>query len=273
MLGKVVSDSQRDWDEVLPQVMAAYRGTRHDATGYSPNMLFLGHEVSTALDLIMDLPPDQSSVYNDYNDFVQRVRQHATEAHRIAREHLKKSAERRKSDYDIRVRKQQFEVGEWVWYYYPRHYKQRSPKWQKHYTGPFLVVRAIPPSNNVLQKSPRSKTFVVHTDKLKKCCGDRPTSWLSPVTTEVAEPFREQSLVPSTCSESVQSPHRRSKNYRRREPLLCDDVTPKEPSDDLYADSRRRQPPRKHRRPVHFKDYVCNNLKLCHNNLTWVAVW
>jgi len=83
VLGKVVSDSQCDWDEVLPQVMAAYRGTRHDATGYSPNMLFLGHEVSTALDLIMGLPPDQSSVYDDNDGFVQRVKQHATELTRL----------------------------------------------------------------------------------------------------------------------------------------------------------------------------------------------
>jgi len=128
MLGKVVSDSQRDWDEVLPQVMAAYRGTKHDATGYSPNMLFLGREVSTALDLIMELPPNQSSVNDGYDDFVQRVKQHATEAHKIAREHLKKCAERRKSGYNIRVRQQEFQVGDWVWYYYPRRYRFRSPK-------------------------------------------------------------------------------------------------------------------------------------------------
>ena len=35
MLGKVVSDSQRDWDEHLPLVMAAYRSSPHSATGYA----------------------------------------------------------------------------------------------------------------------------------------------------------------------------------------------------------------------------------------------
>jgi hypothetical protein len=30
----------------------------------------------------------------------------------------------------------------------------------------------------VLQKSPKSKPFVVHTDKLKKCFGLTPISWL-----------------------------------------------------------------------------------------------
>ena len=274
MLGKVVGDSQRDWDEVLPQVMAAYRGTRHDATGYSPNMLFLGREVSTALDLIMGLPSDQNSVCDDYDDFVQRVRQHSTEAFQIAREHLKKNAERRKSSYDIRVRKQQFQAGDWVWYYYPRRYKRKSPKWQKHYTGPYLVIRVIPPSNYVLQKSPRSKAFVVHTDKLKKCFGNTPTSWLSSAETDVSESSREQSPVPKMCSEPPHyvSPHRPSENRRRQEPLLRDEVIPDELSDDPYTESRRRRYPRKYRRPARFEDYVCGTIKLSRNNLTRVAV-
>jgi len=44
-LGKVVSESQRDCDERLPLVLAAYRATPHEATGMSLNKLFLGHEV------------------------------------------------------------------------------------------------------------------------------------------------------------------------------------------------------------------------------------
>lgn len=169
MLGRVVSDSQRDCDEVLPQVMAAYRSTRHDATGFSPNMLFLGRQVTTPLDLIMDLPPsDQSSDCKDYDDFVQRVRHRITGAYQIAREHLRKNAERRKSSYDIRVREQKFQVGDWVWYYYPR---RMSPKWHKHCIRPFLVVCVILPSNYVLQRSLRSKPFVVHADKLSNSLG------------------------------------------------------------------------------------------------------
>jgi transposase InsO family protein len=36
MLGKVVAEHQRDWDAWLPFVMAAYRASRHESTGYSP---------------------------------------------------------------------------------------------------------------------------------------------------------------------------------------------------------------------------------------------
>jgi len=78
----------------------------------------------------------------------------------------------------MEVKKADFKVGDWVWYWYPRRYQKRSPKWQKMYTGPFLVVRIIAPVNYVLQKSVKSKPFVVHTDKIKTCFGTTPISWL-----------------------------------------------------------------------------------------------
>ena len=34
MLGKVAKDSQKDWDEWLPLVMAAYMASPHSATGF-----------------------------------------------------------------------------------------------------------------------------------------------------------------------------------------------------------------------------------------------
>ena len=39
MLGKVVTELQRDWDTMVPGVMLAYRATVHATTGYSRNFL------------------------------------------------------------------------------------------------------------------------------------------------------------------------------------------------------------------------------------------
>ena len=44
--------NQRDWDVRLPFAMAAYRATGHEATGYSPNMLTLGHEARAPVDIV-----------------------------------------------------------------------------------------------------------------------------------------------------------------------------------------------------------------------------
>jgi len=264
MLGKVVSTSQRDWDEVLPQVMAAYRATRHDATGYSPNMLFLGREVSTPLDLVMGLPHDQRSTCAGYDDFVQVVEQRAMDAYEVARKHLRKNAERRKNAYDIRVRQQQFQVGDWVWYYYPRRYRNKSPKWQKHYIGPFLIVRLIQPSNYVLQRSARSKAFVVHADKLKKCLGDVPPSWLSLAPDQVVTPTTDL-LPPLSASPAMGDDNRHqscSDDCRQRQlPTPVDDVPSGDPAgiDDVQ---HRRRVARERRRPARFREYVCGVIRV-----------
>jgi len=179
MLGKAVNESQRDWDERLPLVLAAYRATPHESTGMTPNKLFLGHEVRMPIDLVMGLPPEESHEGMTAHDYLVKLHRDASEAYQLARKHLRASAERRKKAYDVRVKTEQFNVGDWVFYHYPRRYQSRSAKWQKAYIGPYLVVRIIEPVNCVLQKTAKSKPFVVHVDKLKKCYGETPTSWVS----------------------------------------------------------------------------------------------
>jgi len=65
-----------------------------------------------------------------------------------------------------------------VWVYSPRRYVGRSPKFQRNYSGPFLIIRQLGPVLYVVQKSHRSKENVVHADKLKLCFADHPPSWL-----------------------------------------------------------------------------------------------
>jgi hypothetical protein len=107
------------------------------------------------------------------------LRERAEEAYKHAREHLKVAAERRKTDYDVGVKERKFNVGDWVWYFCPHRFKGKSPKWQKNYDGPYLIVRAIEPSNYVLQRSPTAGSFVMHADKIKKCYGPPRPSWLT----------------------------------------------------------------------------------------------
>jgi len=178
MLGKAVCDSQRDWDDRLPFVLAAYRASPHSSTGFSPNRLFLGRETRMPIDLVMGLQEEDKVTSQNVNEYIVNMQNQASAAYDLARRHLAVAAERRKSAYDIRVRDVKFSVGDWVWYWYPRRYKSKSPKWQKNYVGPYLITRLIEPVNCVLQKSAKSKPFVVHLDKVKKCYGLTPRSWL-----------------------------------------------------------------------------------------------
>ena len=56
MLGKVVSESQRDWDERSPLVLAAYQATPHESTGMTPNKSAL--VTCAAESSVQTVPPD-----------------------------------------------------------------------------------------------------------------------------------------------------------------------------------------------------------------------
>ena len=198
LLGRVIGDDQRDWDERLPFTMAAYRATPHHATGFSPNFLMFGHEVNSPIDLILGTPPDAD--LHTVDDFVLDKCHKIEQAHELARSQLKQAALRNKKGYDLKVRPLQYHVGQWVWFYCPRRRVGKDPKWQKLYSGPYLVTRLIGEVNLVLQKSSRSKPFVTHINKVKVCYSRTPESWLSQFDThtEVVPLERAPDLIEVT---------------------------------------------------------------------------
>ena len=241
MLGKVVKESQRDWDDRLPAVMAAYRASPHEVTGFSQNRLFLGREVRMPLDLVMRLPLDESQCAS-VNEFVQMSQEQMSSAYAIAKEHLGVAAQRRKTTYDMRVRQQEFKVGDWVWYWYKRRYPSKSPKWQRGYTGPYLVVRKIEPVNFVSQRSPKAKPFVVHINKLKKCFNPTSLSWLEAEHGIEGETNSSGGCVSqSVCGEAESSSL-----------MMGDgDADLQRESSDVIVPARQR------RRPQYLSGYVC----------------
>ena len=179
MLAKVVDENHRDWDERLQAVMAAYRASPHDSTGFSPNFLLLGRECRAPLDLLVGPPPKEEGEWGSHDPYVFRQQQIRREAYAAVRTHLGQAAERSKDRYDMRVKPARFQVGEWVYLYCPRRRQGRSAKWTRYYSGPFLVTKVLGPVNYLVQRSPRAKAQVVHVDKLKRCEGTTPASWLT----------------------------------------------------------------------------------------------
>jgi transposase InsO family protein len=236
MMGKVVAENQRDWDERLPSIMAAYRASPHESTGYSPNFLMFGREVRAPVDLLYDAPSEERELWSSPDAFVEHRLELMRKSYALVREHLGKSAERMKQHYDMRVRPKVFEVGQWVWMYYPRRYVGKTPKWQRLYTGPFLIIKMMGAVNAVIQKSRRAAPIVVHIDKLKPVLGSTPQSWLGIAeNTELPEPEFPLNL-----------------------PLPVEIEPPQSVSDgDEMADDERR--PRRHvGRPKKLDDFVCN---------------
>ena len=176
MMGRVVNENQRDWCSRLPFIMAAYRSAQHESTGYSPNFIVYGQELVAPIDLVLGRPDDAE--YHSMDQFVEQKLEALERAHVLVRNSLSVASTRSKRYYDLAVKNRNFNPGNWVWVYSPRRYVGRSPKWQRNYSGPFLVTRKLSPVLYVVQKSRRAKEHIVHGDKLKPYLGVAPDTWI-----------------------------------------------------------------------------------------------
>lgn len=167
MLAKVIDDDQRDWPDHLPTVMAAYRASVHEATGFTPNRILLGHEIRLPVDLVYGLPPDREGMELSYDEFVHERAALAQADFHTVRNNLGRLAQIRQDKYDTKRDLSPLRPGQKVWYFCPRRRVDKSPKWQNFYTGPYTVVRIVDPHVIIITRSQRSRPFTVHRDKLK----------------------------------------------------------------------------------------------------------
>jgi len=177
-MGRMISETQRDWDLLLPYVMAAYRSSVHRSTGYTPNYLMFAREVKSPTDLVFGTSTDPPPAL--YDDYSVAMEDRMKRAYDLVRRELGVAAERIKRQYDIQVRPLKFHRGDWVLYFSPRNVQGRQQKWQRKYS-PYLVIKEFPPVNYLIQKSSRSRPIIAHVDKLKSWATDHPPrSWLKP---------------------------------------------------------------------------------------------
>ena len=67
MIASIIEDSKKNWDDLLPYVLFAYRTTVHSATGETPFYLMFGRDAVTPSDLIFQ--PTTNINYVDEPDF------------------------------------------------------------------------------------------------------------------------------------------------------------------------------------------------------------
>jgi len=195
MLGKVVDDKQKDWEVHVAYVMTAYNATVHSATGFTPNRLVFGKEMRYPNELMYVEVEDKTMDDESYSDFVESQKKNFREGFDRARKSLGFNAERSKKRYDMRVRPRVYAVGDWVFYFCPRHRVGRSPKWQNFYSGPYLVVELLGQVNIRIQKSAKASAMVVHVDKIKMCKGEVPNSWIGEPEERLSDRVEREAFI------------------------------------------------------------------------------
>ena len=170
-------NNQKDWDEVLPYTMMAYRSSVQASTGETPYLMTYGEEMVLPIDLFGS-PTDPEQDNQLATDYAKEIRQRLRDAHIRARAVLQSSSRRQKRNYDKKAVDKSYLVGSFVWLHNEVRKKGRCPKLEFKWHGPFLVIKKLSDVVYRIQQSPQSKPKVVHIDRLKQYQGKDLRSWL-----------------------------------------------------------------------------------------------
>jgi transposase InsO family protein len=176
----VVSEKQRDWQDRLPALVAAYNAAYHEGIGHSPYFLTYGREYVLALDVQLGQPCSADVHAVNQDEYAERLRERLQHAFEAVNERMHTRTERMKKRYDQRVKSFVMQPGDMAVYYRPHRIKGRNQKWRR--LGQLCLVCAR--LNDVLycaQLSPAGKRVVVHIDRLTKFNGDPPPEWKTAV--------------------------------------------------------------------------------------------
>ncbi|TKJ32064.1 MAG: hypothetical protein CEE38_23710, partial [Planctomycetes bacterium B3_Pla] len=177
MLALYTNNSQTDWDQVLPIVMAAYRATPQDTTGQSPNLLMMGREILMPLDLLAGQPPGEEPT--ETTEYGIELRERLTKVYEEVRRKIGREMSRQKKLYDRGKTGMVYQPGDRVWQRISQRTKGKTPKLQRRWKGPCLIVNRYTDVTYLVANGPRQPPKVVHFDRLKLYTGEKYPDWMN----------------------------------------------------------------------------------------------
>lgn len=178
MLATALTDCVWDWDLLLPFLLMAYRSSRHESTGFSPNKMLFGRENILPVEAFTPETPDQKEF--QAAEYVVHIQKMLQESHEKAMSHLQKAVEYQQRSYLNRLKSHRYQIKDPVWYWRPVFKRGECPKLLTFWTGPFFVVEVISDVVYRIQRNAKCRTQVVHHNQLKPChLRDKPnTDWI-----------------------------------------------------------------------------------------------
>ena len=114
MLAMFVNEFRDDWDDHLPYVLMTYHASVQESTGCTPNLLFLGWELSLPIDLMFG-PPPVRTLPDCPIAYVEWVIQATQSAFEFARNNLEDNTVHQEKLYNRRSDIKQLNLGDLVW--------------------------------------------------------------------------------------------------------------------------------------------------------------
>jgi hypothetical protein len=162
------------WDHYLPQIAGAIRSAVNRQTGHTPNKIMLGRETNTPATLMYPGTPDPSNVPPD--TYVEKLVDAMGTAHETIRDKLRTTQFRMKRDYDVRLYKRPYKVGDPIYLLNSAVPKGTNSKLHKPWRGPGVITVVITPY--LYMAKFREVIMTVNHDRVKPCKDRDLPSWL-----------------------------------------------------------------------------------------------
>lgn len=236
-LSKFADLNQKDWDMHIPYLLLAYRSAIHDTTSCSPARMMLGREVKLPIDLMFGRPEEEPAP--TATDYANTLQDRLERVHNFARAHMQAKVDRMKQRYDLPQECQCLDPGDAAWLHNPQRKKGLSPKLQRPWQGPYIIIKRINDLVYRIQLGPHTKPKVVHRNRLWRYSGLCAPTWYKAAGEERgASPSSE---APSDRLLNIESPIGGLQALPGNLPGLRS--VPDSPSTQLRRSGRSRQPP------------------------------
>jgi hypothetical protein len=177
VVGNLISSfcqTYRTWDKNLPLLTLAYRSTVHEVTGYTPNFVMTGREMSLPLDIMMGVLQDEEKP--SVPEYVEKLKNRMETCFEDVRNSLKRFGERQKRYYNLSIYGKEFQPGDMVYLREKTRKKQVSPKLQPKWKGPYVVIKRFGTVYEIMTAYKVTKLY--HFDLLKPCQGLETPAWI-----------------------------------------------------------------------------------------------
>ena len=163
-----------DWDSLVPNVLLAYRATKHSSTGFTPAYLHNGRELRLPPQVIFPAPDKEPQMTTAY---ARNLRKNLKNAFYAVSQNLKRTHEITKDRSQHYPRYRPYEIGDLVYVLTP---KGSLGKLGEVWCGPWKIIGktgVLYTVEWVSDGSKRKRIRKYHYNLLKFCCPRQPDRW------------------------------------------------------------------------------------------------
>ena len=165
MLRKGVAKDAKDWDQLLPFMLFAYRGAKHTTTGFSPYELVYGRKMRDTVDILAEQWENGVQTEQNVVTYLRKVQERFQRMKKLVKENEEHSKQEMKKWYDRTARERSFKEGDQVLVLLP----SKNNKLLTDWLGPYTITKQLSDFNyevDMMDRTKRKRTF--HINSLKE---------------------------------------------------------------------------------------------------------